>query len=299
MTAQQKGVLYTVLGGIFWGLSGVCGQYLFAVKGLNAKWMVTIRLVTAGFVMLMIAYAKPQAKERYRKLWTDWKNFRQLILFSILGMATCQLTYYMAIECSNAGTATVLQYTSPVLLVILMAVKRRKMPSVAELFALVLAVAGTFLLATHGNPGTLALSKEALLWGIGAAISMVLYNLLPVKLMDEFGVIPIMGCGMVIGGIFMIPFTKPWIVPGTWDVETFMGLSVVILVGTILSFFSYFKGMQIVGPARASLFSSSEPLTATVASAVFMHVAFVPADIVGLLCILTAVSVLALQKLHS
>ncbi len=299
MTTQQKGVLYTLLGGIFWGLSGVCGQYLFAVKGLNAKWMVTIRLVTAGFIMLIIAYAKPRAKERYRTLWTDWKTFGQLILFSIFGMATCQLTYYMAIQYSNAGTATVLQYTSPVLLVILMAVKRRKTPSVAELFALVLAVVGTFLLATHGNPDTLALSQEALLWGIGAAISMVLYNLLPAKLMDEFGVIPIMGWGMVIGGIFMIPFTKPWHVPGTWDVETFMGLSVVILVGTILSFFSYFKGMQIVGPARASLFSSSEPLTATVASAVFMHIAFVPADIVGLLCILTAVSVLALQKLHS
>lgn len=297
MTAQKKGILFTILGGIFWGLSGVCGQYLFAAKGLNAKWMVTIRLVTAGFIMLMIAYAKPHAKELYRKLWLDKKNLRQLLIFSIFGMATCQLTYYMAIEASNAGTATVLQYTSPILIVVFMAVKNRKMPAIIEIIALILAVMGTFLLATHGNMGTLALSKEALLWGIGAAISMVLYNLLPAKLMAEFGIVPIMGFGMVIGGIFMIPFTKPWNMPGIWDIYTFLGLSVVILVGTILSFFSYFKGMQIVGAAKASLFSSSEPLTATLASAVFMHVAFMPMDIVGLFCILIAVSILALQKM--
>lgn len=297
MSAQKKGILFSILGGVFWGISGVCGQYLFDVKGLNAKWMVTIRLISAGVLMLLLVYRKPQNRSRFRELFGNRSHVGRLILFSLLGMTVCQLTYFSAIECSNAGTATVLQYTSPIVIMLYTALRDRKKPTSWDLAALALALGGTFLLATHGNPGTLAISAEALFWGAGASLSMVLYNLLPSKLMKEFGIETIIGWGMLIGGICMIPFTKPWIVPGNWDVQTYLGLAAVILVGTIMAFGVYFRGVQTVGAAKASLFASSEPLTATIAAAVFMNVAFLPMDIVGLVCIVTAVSILSLQKI--
>lgn len=297
MSTQKKGILFSIFGGVFWGISGVCGQYLFDVKGLNAKWMVTVRLIIAGMLMLLLVYRQPQNRVRFKELFGNWKYIRGLLLFGLCGMTLCQLTYFSMIECSNAGTATVLQYTSPILIMLYVCVRNRKKPTSADLSALVLAVAGTFLLATHGNMGSLAISKEALLWGAGASVSVVLYNLLPAKLMEEFGIEIIIGWGMLIGGICMIPFTKPWVVPGTWDIGTCLGLMVVILVGTVMAFGVYFRGAQSIGAAKASLFASSEPLTATVASAVFMHVRFWPMDIVGLLCIVAAVSILSLQKI--
>ena len=39
-----------------------------------------------------------------------------LLAFAIFGITFCQFTYFMAIQASNAGTATVLQYLSPILI---------------------------------------------------------------------------------------------------------------------------------------------------------------------------------------
>ena len=36
---QLRGIALTIIGGIFWGLAGVCGQYLFEERGFTAKWL--------------------------------------------------------------------------------------------------------------------------------------------------------------------------------------------------------------------------------------------------------------------
>lgn len=297
MSAQKKGILFSILGGVFWGISGVCGQYLFDVKGLNAKWMVNIRLIIAGILMLVLVYRKAENRKKWEYLFLDWKNLWRLLLFSLFGMTLCQLSYFSTIECSNAGTATVLQYTSPVLIMVYVAFRDWKKPTYFDILALILALMGTFLLATHGNVGTLAISKQALFWGAVASVTMALYNLLPIKLMETFGIGTIIGWSMLIGGICMVPVTKPWIVPGEWDIKTMVALFAVILVGTIMAFGVYFKGSRAIGAAKASLYAASEPLTATVAAAVFMHVNFRTMDVVGIACIVLAVSILSLQKI--
>lgn len=297
MSTQKKGILFSVLGGVFWGISGVCGQYLFDVKGLNAKWMVNLRLIIAGILMLVLVYRKAENRKKWKSLFLDWKNLWRLLLFSLFGMTLCQLSYFSTIEYSNAGTATVLQYTSPILIMVYVAFKDWKKPTYLDILALILALLGTFLLATHGNVGTLAISKQALFWGAVASVTMALYNLLPIKLMEMFGIGTIIGWSMLIGGICMVPVTKPWMIPGEWDIMTIMAFFAVVLVGTIMAFGVYFKGSRAIGAAKASLFASSEPLTATIAAAVFMHVSFMPMDVVGIGCIVLAVSILSLQKI--
>lgn len=64
--------------------------------------------------------------------------------FSVFGMAGCQLSYYTAVELSNAGTATVLQYTAPVMILAFEAVKDRRRPDNFEIAALIFALVGTF-----------------------------------------------------------------------------------------------------------------------------------------------------------
>lgn len=59
---KYKGMLFAIIGGIFWGLSGVFGQYLFLHNGLNAKWLVSVRLFTAGLLLLAIVYVKQKNK---------------------------------------------------------------------------------------------------------------------------------------------------------------------------------------------------------------------------------------------
>lgn len=35
------GTIMTLAGGILWGVSGVCGQYMFQNKGVTAPWLVS------------------------------------------------------------------------------------------------------------------------------------------------------------------------------------------------------------------------------------------------------------------
>ena len=68
----------------------------------------------------------------------------------------------MAISYSNAGTATVLQHTGPVLILAYLCIRTLKPPKKREVVAIVFALAGTFILATHGNFHEMVLTKQAL-----------------------------------------------------------------------------------------------------------------------------------------
>ena len=99
------------------------------------------------------------ARKEMKEIMQDKRDRRQLFIFSIFGLMFCQYSYRTAISHSNAGTATVLQYLGPVLIMIVSCFMAKKLPSGREVFAIILAVAGTFLLATHGNIHSLVISN--------------------------------------------------------------------------------------------------------------------------------------------
>lgn len=286
-----RGMTIALIGGVFWGLAGVFGQYLFEYKGTNARWLVSVRLIIAGVLLLSTVWIKQ--RNTFWKIWTNKTHVLLLFLFSVFGMAGCQLSYYTAVELSNAGTATVLQYTAPVMILAFEAIRDRRKPGGFEIAALVLALAGTFLLATHGNIHSMSISMEALVWGLTSAVMMAVYNLLPVRLMKEYGTFCVIGWGMLVGGIVLSAFTRPWHVVGQWDLQAVGAMSVVIIVGTVLSFSFYMEGVRMIGAAKASLLAAVEPVTATVASVLMMHVAFAGIDLIGIVGILVAVLLLS------
>ena len=290
-----RGSILTLIGGVFWGLSGVFGKYLFEYKGMTASWLVTVRLLISGAVLLTYVFQK-QGKEIF-KVWKKKAEVQRLLFYGLTGMALVQLSYYRTVELSNAGTATVLQYTAPVMIMVVLAIGNRKIPEKIEIMALIMALLGTFLLATRGHLSSLAISKETLVLGLLSAAAMVLYNLLPIQLIHKYNTFLIVGWGMLIGGVFLSVFVRPWeknkII---WDGMTITGLFVIIMFGTILAFVAYMEGVRLIGASKASLYAAVEPLTATVASVIFFHVTFLPIDFTGFLCIIAAVAMLSIPK---
>ena len=196
-----RGFLFALSGGILWGFSGTCGQYLFTFEDLNSEWLTVTRMLFSGIILLGVSAISH--REEMTAVWKNKKDAIRLVLFAILGLTNCQYMYLTAIAYSNAGTATVLQYLGPALIMIISCVMGRRLPSKKELGAILLAITGTFLLATHGNPGTLVISKEGLFWGLSSAVALVLYTMLPGNLISRYGSTVIVGFGMMIGGIFL------------------------------------------------------------------------------------------------
>lgn len=118
----KKGSIMVLIAGIAWGISGVSGQYLMA-QGIDVNLLTSLRLLISGIVLCGFAYFKQRSK--MKKVLTQKKILCHIMLFSVLGLLLNQYTYLNAIKYTNAGTATVLQYLSPVLILIFVTSKEK------------------------------------------------------------------------------------------------------------------------------------------------------------------------------
>ncbi|UZQ50592.1 EamA family transporter [Clostridium kluyveri] len=48
-----KGILLVITGAMFWGISGTVAQYLFHQKGFTPEWLVVVRLLVSGLLLLL------------------------------------------------------------------------------------------------------------------------------------------------------------------------------------------------------------------------------------------------------
>ena len=287
-----RGALLTLLGGMLWGFSGTCGQYLLQTKGLTSEFIVPIRLTAAGLLLLLVC----AVREGRRIFDVFKKDTRDIVIFGVLGMSMGQYTYFSAIGASNAGTATVLQYTGPVLILVFMSLRSRRLPRPAEVLAIVLALTGTFLLATHGNPGTMVLSGKALFWGMLSAVALAVYTVQPGRLLETYGSAVVTAWGMLIGGTMLMAAFRPFAMEVALDAQAVAAMIVIILVGTVAAFSAYMEGVRCVGPKKGSLYASIEPVSAAVFSALLMGARFTGMDLLGFACILSTIFLLAMDK---
>jgi drug/metabolite transporter (DMT)-like permease len=296
LTASRSvsGFIMAIAAAIFWGISGTCAQYLFEQKDMDPAWLVSWRMLVAGSILIIFAILRKNS-DAYQ-VWKKPKDIIQLLIFSVFGMVTVQYTYFYSINLSNAATATVLQYIGPVFVVGFYAVKNRRWPLMLEYAALFLALAGTFLLVTHGSFQVLVISEKALFWGILSAVALAVYTIQPVQLLRKYSAPTVTGWAMVIGGVLFSLFTKPWMVSGIWDLGTVGAFTYIIVFGTVISFSIFLYSLTIIGAQTASLLCSVEPLAAALVAVAWLGVTFTAMDWLGTFFILITVAILTLSK---
>lgn len=291
---ERKGVVFTLIGATLWGFSGACSQYIFSTQKVDPSWVTVVRMLVAGGILSIVTVFKN--RRSYSAIFRWKKNFLTLAAFSVFGVMLCQYTYLEAIRSTNAGTATILQYLGPVFVLVFVCLTERRLPHNKEAAAIGFAVIGTFLIATHGNPSSLVLSEEGLFWGISSAIGLMTYTLIPKKLLMEYGSAPVIGSGMLLSGIIMFPLVGFCEIEVEIDIAGVFALAGIVLLGTLLSFSLYMEGIRLIGPVKASMIASFEPVAATLISFLWLGTAFEPIDIVGFLFIIVTVVLLGKGK---
>ncbi|RYF14330.1 MAG: EamA family transporter, partial [Flavobacteriales bacterium] len=207
-----------------------------------------------------------------------------------------QYTYFAAIKYSNAATATILQFSAPVLIAIYLAIKYSQRLNLLGYLAIGLALIGTFLLVTHGDFGSLNISPIAFGLGIASAVSLAIYTLMPASLLKKYSALTVIGWGLFIGGVTISLFKAPWNPDGQWDIYTYANTIFVVLFGTLIPFYMYIKAVQLIGGQKASLLTSAEPLSATLIAVIWLGVSFQIMDWLGALLIIATVFLLSMSK---
>jgi drug/metabolite transporter (DMT)-like permease len=286
------GIIMALTGGILWGCSGVMGSYLFEYNGFDAKLLVTCRLMFAGLVTVLFIALK--SGKQVFSIFRDRRSFRDEIIFSFIGMLPCQLVYFLAVQVSNPSTATVLQGSAPILVLLFYIFVDKRMPSRIEVLVLVLVMTGAFLITTHGNLNALAISRPALIFGFGAALSAAIYNVQPGRILARYGAGPVTGWAMLISGICMIPFSHFWDAPVHMDVKGWLCFLGVIIFGTVVAQAAYMEGVRILGAVQGSLFETVEPVVSTILTVAALGMTLTLFDYTGTVLILLGVILLAL-----
>lgn len=298
MKYQQKnfylGAALAFIPGVLWGLGGVFGQHLFHHYEINAEWLVTVRLIISG--LILIAWSVLQSGMDTFAILRNKPDFGKLLIFSVFGVMAVQLTYFVAIDQSNAPTATILQYLFPVLIVFFSAIRSRKAPSRKEGVAVLLALLGTFLLVTHGNPSTLHITISALLWGIGSAFAMAFYTLYPGALQKRYASPIVVGWGMLLGGLILNCYHPFWHFEGYVDGMALLMMAFIVVFSTFLAFYLYLVSVTMIGATYASLFACVEPLASAFFSVIGLHLHFNTMDWIGAGLIMATMLLLSWKK---
>jgi len=289
-----KGIMLVIIGAMLWGVSGSVAQFLFQQKGFSTEWLVVIRLLVSGLILLL--YAITKGKQNIWRIWESKHNCLSLITFSIIGMVGVQYTYFAAIKYGNAPTATILQYLSSVIIACYLIIRNKKIPILQEIIAITLAMIGTFFIITKGDISTLAISKLALFWGISSAFAAAFYTLQPRYLLAKYGSMLVVGWGMLIGGIAFSFIHQPWDFKGTWSISSIFAVIFVVLFGTLIAFCCYLESLKYIQPTETSVLSSVEPLSAAFLSIFWLHVHFGPAEWLGTVCIIVTIIILSRIK---
>lgn len=296
VSSRTKGVALAFGGAALWGLSGTVAQVLFKEMHISPNWLVTIRMLLAGILLLVYV----GIKNNNQTVWNIWRTPAdrwQLLVFGLIGMLGVQYTFFKAIAEGNAATATLLQFLGPVFITLYMALRFFRIPNARELFALGLALVGTYLLVTNGSTEGLSITPAAVGWGIGAAVTAAFYTVYPAQLLAKWGALSVVGWGMLIGGLGMSLISPPWAIASELlSLEAIVYILFVVVFGTLIPFYMVLDSLRYISPAEAGMLNSAEPLFAVIVSVVWLQLSIHFFEAIGGLCIIATVIVLASSK---
>lgn len=281
------GVLSTLVGGIFWGFSGTCASFLFENYQVDTAWLMSVRQLLSGLLFLAVILLTDRA--RFVALLRNRRDCLILLVFAALGVFLNQYGYLMAVRYTNAGTATVMQCLQLVLIMAYACLSSRRAPRKRELLGVVLAFAGTFLIATGGDPSRLSIPPEGLAVGLLSAVGAACMSIIPTSILPKYGSSIVTGSGMLVSGLVTTAFIQPWRAVPAFDGAGWGALVVLVVVGSFLAYFLYMQGVKDIGSMRASLIGTVEPVSATITSAVALGTVFAGTDILGFALIIIMV----------
>ncbi len=288
------GLLLVIVGGVSWGASGTLADYMFLTQHVPVVWVVGIRMILAG-ILLLLTY-KITAGGSIFSIWHSKNDAILLICFAIFGMLMSQFSYLSAVRYGNAATATVLQFTAPVFIILYYSISRRKLPVRLDVVSIILAAVGTYLLATKGDFGSLTISKLGLFFGICAGIAGANCTIIPIKLLNKYDPKLVCGWAMFLGSLPI----QPVVVMNTPHIKInptlIFELIFITIIGTMIAYLFYVASLNYLKPVVTGTLSSFEPLTAAILSVLFLHLNITFVEVIGGLLILMMAFVQALPQ---
>lgn len=292
-TKKQVGILFAILGVSCWEISGGASQYLFHHTAVHPVSLVSLWLFVGGALCLLTALIQSSSRQLVLGIWQQKRTRNRLLLFSLFGFLPSQLSYFLSISYGNVATAAALQFLSPTLTLIFMMIAWYHRPNRLETLAIVISFSGTILLITNGNLSMFVVSGWAIFWGLMSGVGQVAYSLLPKPLLKEYPTSVVVGWGMLLGSLPLLPARlrdHSFYQLTNWQ---WANVLFIVIVGTFVACLCYINSLKFLSATIAQILGSFELLTAALFSVLFLGQNLGLVEVLGIFLI---VSVVLLQK---
>lgn len=230
MQKKTEGICFAISAGICWGSMGVAAQVLMEDSGFTVGDLVAGRLLGAGVLLLMFEHFF--MRRSLLKYFSQPGVAKDIPLYGVLVLLT-QLTFFLAIQCSNAGTAAILAATIPVFTTIWDIFVKHRAPQIREMACTALAIIAVVLITTKGDFDSVSLSLTGVLWGLASSVAGAASNIQPNAVLKKIPVTVVVGGGMTVGGIVMSIFFPPWAIEANWTTQSALFYTYIVVVGTL------------------------------------------------------------------
>lgn len=219
----------------------------FATALLKAGWSPGAA-VTARIGLAALVLAPPTMWSLHGRWHLVRRKAVPIMLYGLTGVAGCQLAYFYAVQHLSVGVALMLEYLSPVLLVLGFWAWTRRRPSTATILGAIVCIAGLMLVLDVF--GDAHLSLTGVLWGLGAALGSAGYFIIAGRADDDLPPLALSGVGMAAGAVFLGALGTIGLLPmqATTTKTTFVGHHVpfwipLVALAVISTAFAYFTGV--------------------------------------------------------
>ena len=284
------GYIYAILAAGFWAISGTFSKSLFNA-GVTPLQLAQLRTTIAAVVLFFWLIISCPGALRVRR--------SDLGYFVILGgtLAVSQVTYLYAISKIKVAVAILMQYQAPVLIAIYSVFFARKSLSLFTIVAIATAVIGCYFVAGAYSQDILGMNSAGIISGLFSAVAFAVYSVRSDNVMRRYRSLTVVfyavAFAAIIWNALQVPFSA--FVQGygmtEWGKIIFIGV-----FGTILPFGFYNKSIKCIGPARAIITSTMEPVFAGLISYLFLGEKLEGLQVLGAGLVIMAIIILQLKK---
>ena len=281
-------VVLLIASSFFWSGNFFSGKIAF-LSDLSPFKLSFFRWILALLILLPFTYAQIIRDLKYYK-----KNILLMTIISILGVTIFNSFTYISLQTTMVINSTLMASVAPVMMIGFSWLIFRTKTTTLQFTGIVLSLLGAFAIVLKGNLNNLynLYFTAGDLWMLAAVVSWCLYSVLLKKIDSKTSQLANLEVMIIIGVIFIIPFYIMESFNSTYLPSTGLDLAIigyVAVFASIVAFFSWNKGVSIIGPNRASLFLHLIPVFSAIWAISFLNEKFAFFHVIGVLFILSGI----------
>ena len=253
----RVGTLYILASALCFGSMAIFARMAYA-SGVDIPSLLLLRFAIASALMWGTLVAKRMKLPRGR-------GMVMLVAMGAVGYAGQAFSYFTALTYASAGLVALLLYTYPAIVALLSRLVFKHPFTWMQITAVGVALAGTVFIIGKAGDG----KPLGIFFGLLAALIYSIYILMGSRFPKD--VTPPASTAVITSSAavtyFVVVAVKGFHPPATG--KGWVAVLAIALICTVLAILFFFEGLERVGPVRASVFSTIEPVfTVLLAAAV-------------------------------